>query len=593
VGQDANAYVGLRVRPVGPAKPWFSGLVVCEPNAAESDVLTEEKRKTLLSMTKTPEVIQATKQAPEGDLLLTVSKNCTNEKELTMTFVASALRPALSGLQQEAKLQKVKGWENWKAISPTEMRKTPKERQDEIKHEVHRLTEILFPGKGVIMERLSSQTSLFQKFPAPKLLFGRRAKLSADGRASAVKNAMRQSGAFKMNHLDGKPVHLSALMTGSPTPQEDNMARDVMDAMCKYLKRFKLQVTCDIDPIPAGPNPQTCQQTFAKAKFGPDDAVLLFGTKKVPQHVADGIYDRAKLECLRSGASAKADRHTASQGFDLSKQELWNAREKGFDAAIAVTGAAMLAKLGHVPWALDSSSWRSRGSEGTKDIAVVGYDVCHLSDGQHIAAGIRVSSEVDSVDVLSKISPSLQRVHGETVPKAALSKLIPENFARNRIVVIHRDGRFTLDELRALKAYQESLENSAFVLVEIVKHAAGTPRIYNGQASPEAGTWLKLSHDEVIMASSKDLHHSMTANPLNIQLKGTFGDVSGFDMANFAWARTVFDLSYLHHGSMMRRPRLPVTTHFADILAATYGKAGKDLEIQMELTPDGNQQFWL
>jgi len=587
VGQDANAYVGLRVRPVGPPTSWFSGLVVCESDAPA--VLTEEKRAELLEITKTAEIIQAIKQAPEGELLLQVSKNCTNERDLTMTFVASALRPALSGLQQEAKLQKLKGWENWKAIAPTEMRKTPKERQAEIEEEVNRLIKILFPGKGVRTERLSSASSLFRKLSPPKLVFGRGQKLPADGKGSAVKQAMQKNGAFKMNHLSEKPVHLSALMIGSPKPQETKMAMAVMDAMCKYLKRYKVKAVCDTDPIPAGSTEQTVAQSFAKAKFGPDDAVLLFATKSV-QHSAERFYDRAKLQCLKSGASAQAKLHTASQGFDLSKQDLWNAGGKGFDFAVAVTGAAMLAKLGHVPWALDSSTWRSGGSEGTKDIAVVGYDVCHLPNGQHIAAGVRVSSEGDSI--MSKISTELQRVQGETVPKAALNKLIPENFARNRIVVIHRDGRFTRDELSALKAYQESLENSAFVLVEIIKHAAGTPRIYKGQMTPEPGTMLTMSDEEVIMASSKDLFAG-TANPLNIRLKGTYGDVSGFDMANFAWAQTVFDLSYLHHGSMMRRPRLPVTTHFADRLAAIYGKGGRDLEIQLELTPDGTQQFWL
>lgn len=45
---------------------------------------------------------------------------------------------------------------------------------------------------------------------------------------------------------------------------------------------------------------------------------------------------------------------------------------------------------------------------------------------------------------------------------------------------------------------------------------------------------------------------------------------------DYAWVQTVYDLSYLHHGSIIRRPKLPITTHFADRLAYLLASAGED-----------------
>lgn len=52
--------------------------------------------------------------------------------------------------------------------------------------------------------------------------------------------------------------------------------------------------------------------------------------------------------------------------------------------------------------------------------------------------------------------------------------------------------------------------------------------------------------------------------------------VGGCPSQDFAWVQSVYDLSYLHHGSPLRRPRLPITTHFADRLAYVLASAGED-----------------
>ena len=54
------------------------------------------------------------------------------------------------------------------------------------------------------------------------------------------------------------------------------------------------------------------------------------------------------------------------------------------------------------------------------------------------------------------------------------------------------------------------------------------------------------------------------------------GSGFGWIPQDFAWVQSVYDLSYLHHGSPLRRPRLPITTHFADRLAYVLASAGED-----------------
>ena len=76
---------------------------------------------------------------------------------------------------------------------------------------------------------------------------------------------------------------------------------------------------------------------------------------------------------------------------------------------MAVNAVAFLGKLGHVPWALSIRPW-FQGASGASDVdvAVLGYDVCHLPDPrrpqrqQHVAAGIRLSTEEPLV--LSNVS---------------------------------------------------------------------------------------------------------------------------------------------------------------------------------------------
>lgn len=119
---------------------------------------------------------------------------------------------------------------------------------------------------------------------------------------------------------------------------------------------------------------------------------------------------------------------------------------------MAVNAVALLGKLGHVPWALSIRNWFT--SPSAVDVAVLGYDVCHLPDPrrpsqlQHVAAGIRLSSEQPLV--LSNVSFRTERVRSETVPPESLRKLLPKDFARGKLIIVHRDGERLGSETKSI-----------------------------------------------------------------------------------------------------------------------------------------------
>jgi len=306
------------------------------------------------------------------------------------------------------------------------------------------------------------------------------------------------------------------------------------------------------------------------------DAVLLLGAR-----MTDEAYNMAKYESLSSVNDA--GQHVANQWFDLQKRSVWSASAKSFDWAVQICTAALMAKLGHTPWALDVQSWFSPSPPKDLKLAVIGYDVCHLRDPKKpkshrsIVASIRVDGQEGAQPAtLSRIAFGTRQVPAETVPCNSLKEMIPEDFARGRLLIVHRDGEFPLAELACLEKYHAELkaseggEDTAFVLVECVKWAGASPRLYSGTKSPEAGTLMAIHPEDILLASSKDLSQG-TANPLNVRLARVLGTPpKSFQIDEFAWAKTVFDLSYLHHGSAMRRPRLPITTHFADRLVGPH-----------------------
>lgn len=600
-GRTAMAsLVGLKVRPLGPSQPWFTGLVVCEPEDRNNITLTPAIQQNLLQMTRTPKVYDATAKALVDELLLTVSKNCTNERDLKMTFVANALRPSVTGQVQEQKLRGLKGWERFQALPPTKIILDAETRQRMIAEEVTRLSDKIFKFSPLRPDRVRDESS-FQKLEPPMLVVGNKKSVSGSERPTKALFQLDRAGSFKVKPT--APVRLGAA-TFSANPSQKAFVETVLRDVRRLLEKLGLTVADTLAPIHRGSSTEKDVKSALRSEtLTHADAVLLFGGK-----MNDAIYNQAKYECLRS--QNDAGKHVTTQWFDLGKRNVWGPTSKTLEWAEKICAVGITAKLGHAPWAIDVRPWFRR--LGPKDIrvGVVGYDVCHLRNPKNfkkpisIAAAIRVDSDKDEDPwLLSHITFRTERVQVETVPSQSLKEMIPADFARGRLIIIHRDGEFPKAELVSLRAYHEELvaskggSKTTFVLVECVKWAGGSPRLYDGTKSAPAGTMLALSDKEALLASSKDLFQG-TANPISLRLAGVLGDVAHtqFAMARFAWVQSVFDLSYLHHGSVLKRPRLPITTHFADRLAymlSALGKDGGEWESELTAVSEGTEQFWL
>merc|ERR1719461_2744693 len=86
-------------------------------------------------------------------------------------------------------------------------------------------------------------------------------------------------------------------------------------------------------------------------------------------------------------------------------------------------------------------------------------------------------------------------IEGESIPPAAWETLTSREACAGRKVVIHRDGRFTEQEKDFLPQHAPNagVVGGRFKLVEIVKHAAGTPRMYCGFDNAPEGSFMRLS----------------------------------------------------------------------------------------------------
>eukprot|EP00930_Biecheleria_cincta_P014021 TRINITY_DN1222_c0_g2_i1.p1 TRINITY_DN1222_c0_g2~~TRINITY_DN1222_c0_g2_i1.p1 ORF type:complete len:986 (+),score=173.05 TRINITY_DN1222_c0_g2_i1:54-3011(+) len=590
----AASMVGLKVRPLGPAQPWFQGLVICDPKDDEPLTLTEGERKRLLSITKTAEVRKATAQAAVDELLLHVSKNCTNVKDLRMTFPANALRPSLTGAAQEEKLRKVKGWETWTSIPPARLIMSSSERQGLIDDEISRLS------KKLQFSQLSRMSVVhnFHQLQAPKLVTGQ-GSVAGAAKPFVLMSQLKGKPAYHIEENAPGPVRLHYVVLGNASDKEKDVARCARDDVLLNLKRLGVNMADDKPEAKflPGVTRKEVSAFFKSPEIQSSDAVLIFAASKLRD--SDNFYDRAKWECLIKGRGNA--HHTASQVFDLSKDAVWAIDARGYPAAVQIASVGLLAKLGHVPWALDISGWFQQGSVPAQIAtpAVIGYDVCHLTgpggDRVHVAAGIQVHSQ-DASSHLSKIGYRIERVPSETVPAEGIRRIVPPELARGRLVILHRDGEYPHAELKSLRDYHRELssgkdDGTCFVLVECVKWAGKAPRIYLGSKSADAGTMIALSANDTLLASSKDLFQG-TANPINARLAGILGQLPP-GLNDFFWTQSVFDLSYLHHGSVFKRPRLPVTTHFADRLAYVLANAGKEWDRELETSKGGYQQFWL
>jgi hypothetical protein len=207
--------------------------------------------------------------------------------------------------------------------------------------------------------------------------------------------------------------------------------------------------------------------------------------------------------------------------------------------------------------------------------AIVGLDVTRRKKkkGQgtiNYAVGVRI---YQSNGEFLKYKLTNFQPEGETITKEILEYLLGENIKDKKVkkVVIHRDGRFPQDEIKALKDLEENL-GIKFYLVEVIK--SGAPRIY----SEKKGTWVKINENEAYLLTTSRTQG--TPIPIIVRLPETYEDFSIEDAVI-----SITSMTLLHWGSI-KPPRLPVTTHYAD-------KIGQFLLEGIISDIEGNIPFWL
>ena len=208
--------------------------------------------------------------------------------------------------------------------------------------------------------------------------------------------------------------------------------------------------------------------------------------------------------------------------------------------------------------------------------ALVGLDVTRRKKERrsgtiNYAAGVRIYR---SNGEFLKYKLTTSQLESETIPGNILDNLlgdIKKDIKDIKKVVIHRDGGFPQDEIKALKEMEEKLKTK-FYLVEVKK--SGAPRIY----SEKKGTWIRINENEAyLLTTSRTLG---TPVPIIVRLPEAYEDFSIEDAVI-----SITSMTLLHWGSI-KPPRLPVTTHYAD-------KIGQFLLEDIISNLEGNIPFWL
>jgi hypothetical protein len=594
--------VGLKVFPA-PTEKGETGerWEICEVQEGDKIALDEDLRHKFLGYKLTEKSRDSWQRAPLGMLALSISRRCRDEDEMRLTYLASDLRPGVSERNQE-RLKSLPGFEQWEpfAINSPEVRKisSPDERRNRILGQLERLRSQfgwLQPFGQV--SQLDPGNVHFGKLPVPAGVFGRGTKVSPPSGTKIIQ-ALERNGPFSLVASSAGPPRLRAILLGSsPTPQERKRAGEILTQARRKLSDAGLQTAPGSggDDVVVWTDLNSLSGALGAAGVGQNDAVILFGSKSLGSRES-AVRDRMKQECLNWGSDDS--RHLASQWASIHEYAAWGNDNKAKYSLMNVC-MGLLAKLGHVPFGLDISGWRS-GQGGERGMVIAGYDVCHLDYGAvHVAVGQRVETEGASSSVASRITANVRRIEGETVPAEMLRKILPLEAARGKVVFIHRDGRLPNDELESWqKYYEEELRatGSTVLLIEIVKLVGGVPRMYKGSQgrlqNVDEGTFVQWSdHNAYLATTTGSASGSGTVNPLNIHLRMTLGEAP--DIARNAWIHSIFDLSYLHHGSVFKSPKLPMTTYFSDRLAYMVANGDIKWDERVEQRMSSSQQPWL
>ena len=230
--------------------------------------------------------------------------------------------------------------------------------------------------------------------------------------------------------------------------------------------------------------------------------------------------------------------------------------------------------------------------------AVCGIDVCHLQNQKsgemyHVTGGIQLQQS--SGELLNSWLCN-GRIQGESIPDSIWMKALTKEVCSGKRVIVHRDGRFTTSEKEFLAQHARAINAAGPIcLVEIVKYAGGTPRMYSGSENAPAGSCLILSATDCILTSGTYRSNHGTRNPLLVRLIRGADSEPTSALTIERVAEDIFRLGFLSYGSLYLTPRLPVSTKTADLAAYAHASSLRTSNdgLKSLLVSQGKQQYWL
>lgn len=537
----------------------------------------EENRKELAGLTKCDRMRDLILKASGSEACWKVQLH--GRRGPTFTYIASQLQPLLTFGNMEA-LDRMMGYTVNSSLASDSILK-PNERQRLVDAELDRLHKVapdiaarLFPSPPA---RVSSDvlTKDFVTFDTPKIVVGGDTKVQAT-RGGEIWAALQKHGLYRYESSIGKDLRLCGCVLGkSPTKADVMRAQGTFKKMTAILGQLGITVDTGTTSVKAT---KSVKAAMDHAAAEGAQAMVVFSASG-----SENMYYSIKQQCLKQSAPGLS--HLASQWIDLKRSD----HQK---PALLNMAVQLCAKVGHTPYVSDCEP--SIGD----DPVLCGVDVCHLRNRaghmEHVIAGLQIrrgNGEVEHSWVCQG------KIKGESIPASVWKSVVSKEACAGRHVVIHRDGRFTETEKEFLRQHAEDIGAAgAFGMVEIVKHAAGTPRLYEGDSNAPSGSFLRLSDTEGILTSGTC--RTGTRNPLLVRVvSGTRGKAPVLPVE--VAAEDIFRLSWLSYGTLYNQPRLPVTTKTADKAAYFHASADvaqpscSDGGDEFALMNHGRQQYWL
>jgi hypothetical protein len=233
-----------------------------------------------------------------------------------------------------------------------------------------------------------------------------------------------------------------------------------------------------------------------------------------------------------------------------------------------ITG--ILARAGNVPYLLETPP-------DYTDL-VVGLDWLNVrrKDVDHLVGMSRIYGADGRL--LRYIVAGSKLQEGEGIPEAVLARLLPATFMEGATVILHHDGAYGREALRAIGSWEAEIDAN-FYPVEL--YQGGVPRLYalQGRKIDPAprGTTFRLNDCEAFLLSSTSPYDA-TPQPIHIHTEAPLPIETAI--------QSVLHMTMFHYGAL-KTPKLPVTIHNAEFIAQgiARGVFPEDAE--------GSVAFWL